>query len=151
MYLGLSAAEFNDIHEAVREGMAYVAIPVMFFRANPQEVDPLYQEAEGGEDNFEPFPASIRASTAIKPAEEVLTRYGLQGDVDVLLFIPRGYVVDWEEENGVPFVVTEDMVFEVDGGRYNVERVRTDPLPVGDGSTSDYIGMVVTGSVKPRS
>lgn len=144
-YLGLSQQEFDDIHESVAEAMAYVALPVTFYVANPTEVDDLYREASDGDDAWTPF-ATINASVRFKPDEELLTRFGLQPNADVLLFIPRKHILDWEAATGQTFEVRRSMEFEWEGLRFEVkEDPRTDPLPVGDGSSSDYIGMVVCG------
>lgn len=150
-YFGLSAQEFADIHRAVAEAMAYVTLPVTFYKASPVAVDPLYNEAVGGEDNFQPY-ASLRASVVLRPSKDTLTRFGLYDTaVDMLMSIPRQSVLDWEESTGQPLVLTNDMEVEVLGTRYLVESIRIDHLPVGDGSTADYIEIVVGGSsIKPR-
>lgn len=148
-YQGLSPEEFADIHESVMEAMAYVSLPVVFWRlVAAQTVDPLYGETQGPT-QWEPY-APLRASVREQPTDEVLTHYGLEVNKDLLLFIPRGYIAAWEALHGVPFAPREDEQVEYRGVRYNIDQVRTDELPVGDGTTADSIGTVVTASIKPR-
>lgn len=144
-YLGLSQQEFDDIHDAVAEAMAFVTLPVSFYRADPSAVDDLYREATTGDDKWTLY-ARLRASIRYKPEEELLTRVGLQPNADILVFIPRQEILDWEAANGDTFEIRRGMELEWGGIRFEVkEDPRTDPLPVGDGSTQDYIGMVVCG------
>ena len=147
---GLSQQEFNDIHEAVAEAMAYVALPVQFYRAAPEVVDDLYREGDKGADDMVPLPV-IRASVRYEPDEDQLNRMGLKPESDLLVFIPRQHILDWENANGVPFEVTSDMEVEWNDRRFSVnETPRTDPLPVGQGLSTDYIGMVVAAiSARP--
>lgn len=141
---GLSAAEWADIHDSVLEAMGFVLIPAVFHAADPAEVDDLYGEATDGDDNWTDLP-EIGVSYKYKPSEEHLTRQGLKTEAEVLLFIPRGEVLRWEETNARPFVVGEDMEVTVAGKTFNVFEAVTDPLPVDDGAATDFIGMVVTG------
>lgn len=148
----LTFEEFSDIHNAVLEAMDFVALPVTFYRvAETQSFDPLYQEAEGGNEEWEAY-AVLGASVRVKPEEEFLTKAGLRTNADILAFIPRGNVLRWEEENGEPLVIVAGMEMEYDGERFSVDRdPRTDPLPVllpGAVAGSDYIGMSVVGTVK---
>lgn len=151
MYLGLSAQEFADIHESVAEAMAYVAIPVVFYKADTTTtgVHPLYQEAVGGTEDWSPY-ATLRGSVNFKPEAERLQRMGLRTNVDVLVFIPRKSILDHDEANpGNPFMPDESMDIEVQGVRYNITKLFQDVLPVGDGSTQDYIGLLVAACTKP--
>lgn len=145
-YAGLSSAEFEDIHNAVLEAMGFVLRPTVFYEPNTAAVvDDLYGETASGEVEHLPL-AEVGASIRYKPAEESLTRMGLKVEAEILLFIPRGEVLRWEAANARTLDPKEagwEMV--VAGKRYNVFEKRTDPLPVGDGSAEDYIGMVVTG------
>lgn len=145
-YPGLSAAEFDDIHSAVLEAMGFVLRPVVFHEPNAAAlVDDLYAEVQPGQKEHSPLP-EIGASIRLKPKEEQLTRLGLQTNAEVLLFIPRGEVLRWESAQMRSFLPEEDgWEMTVYGVLYNVHELRTDPLPVGDGASEDYIGMVVTG------
>lgn len=147
---GLSQQEFDDIHEAVAEAMAYVALPVQFYKANPELVDDLYREGDKGKDRWAPL-AIIRASVRYQPGEEQLTRMGLQPDTDLLVFIPRQHILDWEAAQATAFEVTSDMEVDYNGERFAVsEQPRTDPLPVGQGASTDFIGMIVSAvSARP--
>jgi hypothetical protein len=144
-YPGLSAAEFEDIHNAVLEAMGFVLRPAVLHLPVESAVDDLYGEAVGGQEPWEDLP-EIGASIRYNPNEETLTRYGLKTEAEVLLFIPRGEVARWEAANGRAFLPREaGHEITAQGRRFNVFEVRTDPLPVGDGQSEDYIGMVVTG------
>src|SRR5690606_23102951 len=114
------------------------------------ETDPLYGEAVGRNSYITQVgSSSMTASAAIKPKPEILSRFGMQGPVDVLLFIPRGYITDFEEREGFTFEPALDWYFDLLGIKYNIaSEPRRDPLPVADGTTWDYIGMVITGSIK---
>lgn len=144
-FLGLSAQELSDIHQAVAEGMAFVELPVKFFKADTSNVDELYRESADGVDRWNEY-AEVEASIRHEPDKERLTRMGLRDDVEMLLFIPRQNILDWEDANAATFEITGDMEFSCYAGRFEVaQEPRTDPLPVGTGPTTDYIGMVVVG------
>ena len=151
-YTGLSADEFADIHESVMEALAYVMLPVIFERVKTSTTgtDPLYGEATGGREDMPALPP-IPASVKLSPHPESLTRYGLQTDADVLLFIPKNAIVAWEAANLQTFLVTDDMTLTYQNVLYNVTETRKDVLPVDDGTTSDYIGLVVTATTKPNA
>lgn len=148
----LTQQEFEEIHRSVLEAMNYVALPVEFHRVSAtQAFDPLYQEAEGGQEDWETWPA-IGASVRFKPDEEFLTKAGVRANADILVFVPRGAVQAWEVEHGRAFEVTAGMELSFNGLRFSVDREpRTDPLPMllsGGLMGQDYIGMVILGSTK---
>lgn len=148
----LSAAEFADIHASVLEAMEFVALPVTFYTARPgQATDPLYGEAVGGTEAWDALPP-IKATVRFKPDDEFLTKIGARVNADLLVFIPKGYILAWEAEHGRPFRVTHADELTFDGARYSVKTTpRTDPLPsLGDDGTvgQDYIGMVVLATTK---
>lgn len=145
--LGLSAEDFAEIHEQVAEAFAYTAIPVQFLKHDAAEaVHSLYGEAADGEGDYPPFGTPIRAAVKFSPTDEVLTRFGLKSDADVLIHIPRWMILDWESKNApLAFVVDGSMRVQVQGDVYHIEKVVPDSvLPVGDGSAQEYIGLVVT-------
>jgi hypothetical protein len=149
-YLGLSAAEFDDINEAVAEAMAFVVLPVQFFRAEAATVDPLYGEATDGVETWPAYGPPVKTSTRIDPTGEELTRRGLKTGAHLMGFIPTRYREAWELETGEAFVLDEAMELTFAGKRYNVLQVKADPLPMGDGSTSNTLGIVFTAETKPR-
>lgn len=145
MYPGLSQEEMNDIHEAVAEAMGFVATDISLYKASPAVLDDLYREGSNGEDDWVLY-ATVKASVRFKPHEETLTRMGVNKIADILCFIPRQYILDWESSTSQTFEVSEAMELEWDGMRFNVNQTpRTDPLPMGNGAATDYIGMVVCG------
>jgi hypothetical protein len=153
----LSRQEFDDIHESVWEAMEFVAIPVTFFRAEPEEVDPLYRESASGDDPMVPF-AALMGSVADKTKPEILTKFGVAEQADILVFVPRKLVSLWEAEHEETFALTVGMEFETKGTRYNItKKPVTDDLPVQDVDEdghpvygTDWIGLVVVGTIKPR-
>jgi hypothetical protein len=150
-FLGLAADEWADIHQSVMEAAAFVALPVTFYRpVAGQAVDPLYGEPVDGDTDWEPW-ATIRASVKEQPANEQLTQMGLKLDKDLLLFIPHGYILAWQAKYKATFKVEEFHEVAYRGVRYNIEQVREDDLPVGDGSAADFVGLVVTGTTKPKA
>lgn len=151
-YLGLAAEDFADINAAVAEGMAYVAVPVTLYVAAPAsaDIDPLYGEATtGGGANFVAYGEPIRASIKLQPTEEELTRAGLVTGASLMGFIPRQYIIDWEAATGLSWAPNESMEVEYMGQRYNITKLRTDELPVDDGSTVDTLGPVFSAITKP--
>lgn len=151
---GLAAEDFADIHSAVAEAMAYVALPVTFLEALPatSEVDPMYGEAatEADDANWTVYGEPISASVKLSPTEEELTRHGLLSGAALLGFIPQQYILDWESNTGKTWAPTASMLVEYQGVRYNIRQIpRTDWLPVGDGSAQDTIGRVFTAITKP--
>lgn len=151
-YEGLSADDFADIHAAVAEAMALVTLPVTFYVASVPDsnVNRMYGEAVDGNENFVVYGgAPLRASVKMRPADEQLTRLGLVTGAHILGFIPRQHIIDWEADSGLTWAPNEAMEVEYQGVRYNITQLRSDDLPVGDGSASDTIGPVFTGMTKP--
>lgn len=151
-YEGLSADDFADIDAAVAEAMALVVLPVSFWAATPAggDVDAMYGEATDGAEGWTVFGGQpIRASVKLQPTDEELTRYGLLTGAALLGFIPEQHVKDWAQLTGIPFAPRESMEVEYMGVRYNIKQLRTDWLPVGDGSTVATIGRVFTAQTKP--
>jgi hypothetical protein len=150
-YLGLSAADFRDINLAAAEAMAYVVLPVTFLVASPasSDVDSLYGEATTDDPNWRPYGSSVRASIKFSPTEEELTRFGLHTGATLLGFIPRQSVLDWQTANAQTWSPKEGMLVVYNGARYNITQLRTDWLPVGDGTSIETLGHVFTATTKP--
>jgi hypothetical protein len=143
----LSQSEMDDIHASVVDALSFVMIPVTFYTLAPsQTTDPLYGEVVGGREALSALPP-IGASVRLKPDEAFLTRSGLRATGDILLFIPRGGIIAWEQDNALSFSIAVGMEVEYLGVRYAVNRPpRTDPLPTDEGQ--DYIGMVILADEK---
>lgn len=154
---GLTEDEFADIHSALEEGFAYVALPVTFYTAaGNATVDPLYGEGKG---EAPPVYAKLYASYNPRPSDETLTAFGLFLGVNALLVIPRQEIILWEagtherDPHDGPRVFDlreKEHWFEVEGEIFNVVQKKSDRLPVyGETRGSDYIQLMVTGKIKP--
>lgn len=150
-YEGLVDEDWEEIHDAVQEGFAFLNVPVTFrHHVDDGDEDPLYGEDPEDDNDFEDY-AVIKAAPNYDPDQEVLSKWGLQQSCEVLLVIPRQNIIDWEAANNATLTITGSMVVVVQGRTFNVVETATDVFPIGDGSTETYIALAVTGTTKPRA
>jgi hypothetical protein len=150
---GLNDDEFRDVHLAVEEAFAYVAVPVVFREVAPSSINPMYGEGKGTPQVY----ARLYASYNPRPSDEILTQFGLYSGVNTLLVIPRQEILLWErgehelDPSDTPrtFALDEGRhFFEVEGDTYDVVQFSSPELPVSGGGT-DWITLAVTGKIKP--
>lgn len=147
-YFALSTQQLGDIHLEVASAYSIMALPVVFSKIAAGSRDSLYDEGANGVSSTLDLPA-ITASVTDKPSDEILTRFGLMLKSDLLVIIPRQFVLDWQAETGDTFIVDDTMFVAFGGRTYDITQVRTDELPV-DGGGTDWVLMAVTARIKPN-
>lgn len=135
-----TADEMREVQDALDEAYEFVSLPLELLRVRPGEtaVHPLYGSSRHVPEDTTP----LRGSVELKPDQKRLTKFGVTEHVDIIVTITRVEL----RRVGIDPRTTDRLRYH--GTEYRIVKLLRDTeLPV-EGTTPDYLTMLVFGTTK---